>query len=627
MKKTLMPEWLPYALLALASVALALIAGWSSYGERINRNFLDLYFRQRGPQPAASADHDIVIVALDDATLARFGALPLPRSVLAQAIRTILNSQPRLLAVDLILSDASAADSDQSLAAALRSSRPVVLATALETAPGGRWLNPLPDFSSVSAAIGHVHADPDPDGVNRRILLAKQGGRERYWALALESYRLLQGSSPPLITETNDDLVVAGPAAPGTEVHIPARRNDERSLWINFAGGNDTFPQISLTSLMDQDVHAALRDKIVFLGVTAQGAGDRLFTPFSSGLGMPGVEIHSNALHTLLSGKFLLPAAPSAVLLALFFISLLTAASLAWLHGPRLAIALAVIGVAVLAAPYLLFLQGSIWPGFLLLGQWVTASAACGSYRLLVVGRKLSESEIRRRRSQQQFEMAAHEIRSPLMAIQGSSELLQRYHLDDAKREQMTGLIFQESQRMGRLVERFLSAERLTAGEMELRPAPLNLPALAATVVDQLRAAADRKSIQLHCSANGVESEINADRELLEMAIYNLLTNAIKYCPSGSAVDLILDQNPKGIAVQVADNGPGMDKEECRHIFDRFYRTDTAQRSGAPGYGLGLFIAREIALHHGGDLTVESSLGAGSRFTIYLPCGISEGRT
>jgi signal transduction histidine kinase len=116
--------------------------------------------------------------------------------------------------------------------------------------------------------------------------------------------------------------------------------------------------------------------------------------------------------------------------------------------------------------------------------------------------------------------------------------------------------------------------------------------------------------------------EIDADPELLEFAVSNLITNAVKYSPSGTQVRLNWESDGEHVAIHIADSGPGMAAEESRHVFDRFYRTDSAERSENPGFGLGLAIAREIAIHHGGEIRVESQRGAGSRFTILLPAKI-----
>jgi signal transduction histidine kinase len=154
---------------------------------------------------------------------------------------------------------------------------------------------------------------------------------------------------------------------------------------------------------------------------------------------------------------------------------------------------------------------------------------------------------------------------------------------------------------------------------MELRRAPLDLAGLLAATAERIRPAAERKGIRLIHKGELSGAEIEGDPELLEFAISNLLTNAVKYSPAGTAVTLALERDGDQALLHVSDQGPGMTAEESRRIFDRFYRTEAAQVSEHPGFGLGLAIAREIASHHGGDLRVESTPGAGSRFTLALP--------
>jgi len=606
-----------YFLLGLLCLAISLLAAWSSYATRINDDFYDLYFHQRGARPASD---NIVIVAIDDATLNRYGLLPLNRSLLARAVKAIQRARPRVLAIDLLLTDVSSPEADRDLESAIAGEPHPVLSTALEANTGARWLLPLPQFAAVAAATGHVHADPDGDGVSRQVLLEKHAERQRYWALALECLRVEMGAPQVPITETAGALEVEG--AGNRRVIVPAKWASGRAMLINYAGREGAFPQIGMSRLLDDPAVAeTLRDKIVFLGVTAQGTGDRYFTPFSFGVGMPGVEIHANILHTLLTGQFLLPAGNLAVALTVFAIGTATAAALVIFHGPALIAVLVTFAAAVLGGPYWLFLKGHVWPAFSLVVPFFVTLLVCGVYQLLKARRTASESEAKRRRSQQQFEMATHEIRTPLTAIQASSELLTRYPLDDAKRKQMLDLIYDESQRLGKLVERFLSVERLAAGEMELKRLPVDLSSVVSATIERLRAAAERKRITLVRDDMISKAEIEGDPELLEFAISNLVNNAVKYSPAGTSVRLTLECDRGRTRIHVSDSGSGLTAEESRKIFDRFYRTESAKRSEAPGFGLGLAVAREIARHHGGDLELKSKPGSGSRFTISLPAG------
>ena len=513
MKRMNLKSRVSYLLVVFLCLFLSLAAGSTTYATRIDHYFYDQYFHQRGPQrPSAQ----IVIVAIDDATLARYGALPLNRSLLARAIRAIQQAHPLVIAIDILLTDASTAQADGELEQALGGEPRPVLATALEATSGDHWLAPLPQFVSAAGAVGHVHADPDPDGVSRHVLLEKWIGRERYWALALECLRSpTSGAARPPITEMENALEIPAAGNSGAAT-IPARRTTGRAMLINYAGSEGAFPRISLARVLDGPALGdELQGKVVLIGGTAQASGDRLFTPYSNAVAMPGVEIHANILHTLLGREFLLPASDRSAALGVLAIAAATAFALAWFHGAGLVAVLIAIGAAVLGGPYWLFLKGQAWPAFSLLVPFGTTLVGCGTYQLLAARRGFAESESRRRRSQQQFEMATHEIRTPLAAIQASSELLNRYPLDEAKRRQMIELIYDESQRLGKLVERFLSIERLSAGEIELRRVPVNLAAVVGSTIERLQAAAGRKRIVLLREDAIADAPIEGDPELL----------------------------------------------------------------------------------------------------------------
>ena len=294
-------QLLGFAVLVTLSLLAVTALGWSAYGTQMNQHAADLLFRLRGEQKAGV--ERIAIVAIDDETLARFGNLPLDRSLVAAALTRICSGRPNVIALDLLFPEPSNPEADQALLGALRACPQTVLAGGLvkedpaDPQPA-RWLHPLPPFAEAAAAIGHVHADPDLDGVSRRILLAKSVAGERRWALALEALRIQTGQSGPVV-EDERTLAVSSHM-------IPASRERQRALLINYAGGEGVFPRYSLGQVATGEVASdTFAGRAVLLGVTAQGAGDRLFTPFSSpGRGMPGVEIHAHILHMLMTDSF-----------------------------------------------------------------------------------------------------------------------------------------------------------------------------------------------------------------------------------------------------------------------------------------------------------------------------------
>jgi two-component system phosphate regulon sensor histidine kinase PhoR len=106
---------------------------------------------------------------------------------------------------------------------------------------------------------------------------------------------------------------------------------------------------------------------------------------------------------------------------------------------------------------------------------------------------------------------------------------------------------------------------------------------------------------------------------LLEQAVVNLVDNAVKYSPEGSAVEVGLAETPEEIVIFVTDHGPGVPREHLPRLFERFYRVDKARSRDLGGTGLGLAIVKHIAQAHGGRVSVESRVGQGSTFRIHLP--------
>ena len=137
----------------------------------------------------------------------------------------------------------------------------------------------------------------------------------------------------------------------------------------------------------------------------------------------------------------------------------------------------------------------------------------------------------------------------------------------------------------------------------------------------RVRPIADRKNILLT-----VDSQVNAtvvgDRELMEYAVYNLLTNAVKYSPADTEIHVGAEHRGAELRLSVRDQGIGMDSKELKSIFKKFYRTQRAEASGEAGTGIGLSIVEQIVAHHGGRMEVTSEPGKGSCFTMVLVASI-----
>jgi signal transduction histidine kinase len=556
-----------------------------------------------------SGQHDTwtpqsAVVAIDEATLEAGHGMRGIRTILAQTLDRLAVAEPKAVALDVTLHDEVDPAEDARLEASLRATRNLILPCQLALA-GEKWEDPAPRFRALGA-LGHVHTEGDRiDGVSRQIILEQVAGGERRWALSLQALGVTLGAGNP--EESPDDVTVGN-------ILIPAPRQGGRPLLIRYLRAG-TIPTISA---LDIDRHREeLRGKTVFLGVTAlSAANDRLVNPY--GVNFPGVEMHAQAFETMAHGKFLVPASNTMSLLVC--VSLAIAAGLSfWLLAGWRAYVLIVplLAAAHYFLPVQFFAHGIVLPYVAPVAVAWLSSIGAATYRHFIVRGQLRKSESEKSRYQQAIHWAAHEMRTPLTAIQGSSELMTRYSLPDAKRSELSLMINSESKRLARIISTFLDVERLAEGQMELKQETLAVTDLVDICMERARPLAERKHIGMILDS-AVEGTLLGDRELLEYALYNLLTNAVKYSPPDTEIHVYSELAGSELRLAVRDQGIGMDAKEIKSVFQKFYRTKRAEDSGETGTGIGLSIVEQIVFRHGGRIEVTSTPGKGSCFTMII---------
>ncbi len=603
-------KWLARGLYVLGLVAVAPFLVWNSFTQQLNAALYDTLLRLRRPAHSSGV-REVVLVAIDDETAARYGPLPLRRDRLAAGLDRLFSFEPKVLALDLLLSEPSDPAADAALAGALRKFPRASVAAGIrsDTGAAAKWIWPLKGLSEC-CRVAHVHAAQDGDGNVRTIALEQAAGGRRLWALAVEAAGLALGGQRPLEAAEHVEL---------GSVRIPARA-DDRVLTINYAGPEGTFTRVSFASLLDGKVRSAVfHNKIVIVGVTAQGGGDRLFTPVSSGIGMSGVEIHANAVRTILDRAFLSPAGVVAEAIALLSIAAAAVLAIGTLRGVRLVL---VLGAIALALP--VFCVGSleggrIWPLGSLIAAFAVSAGVAGAGEYAAVTLELRRSEAKRQDYAFRLQAIAHEIKTPLTAIQGTSEMISGELVPERQRVEMAGLIHRESKRLTAIIQAFLDVERMAAGTLKLQKQDVDLRAVCEEVLERARFYAARKASRIE--ADVPELKIQADPELLSFAVYNLLTNAVKYSPKRSSILLAAREEDGHVLLSVTDQGYGIAPAEQKRIFERFYRLKRDEAGPESGSGLGLALVKEITVQHGGRVLVESKPGAGSRFTLALPKG------
>jgi signal transduction histidine kinase len=588
-----------YILVLTGSLLIAVAGGWTTLAERMDRDAYDWMSRA---QPAATASTQSVVLAFDERTLAATGGMRQIRTSLARVLERVNAGGPAVVAIDIILHDAGDPVENDRLAAVLQKTRSLVLASDL-IPDSGVWENPLPAFRKSAEAVGHIHAAPDP--ISRVLPLELAGGRDRRWAMSLEAARLKLGAK---ITETPKELELGG-------IRIPGERNTARAMYVRY---REDIPVISAADVLaERGLASRFRDKVIFVGVTAQTAArDRLVTPLDRS--MSGVEILAQAFETIMSGQFLRPAPLSLVVLICIIFTMLSGLVFALLSGWPAYLAGASVILLAHITPHVVFSNGIILPYLAVVwSAWLSAVTAA-AWQYFVVRRQLARSESDKQRYQEAIHFVTHEMRSPLTAIQGSSEMMGRYNLTEEKRRQMAQMINSESKRLAKMIQTFLDIERLTDGQTEIRRDTFELEDVLQSCVERARVLADRKQISL-----AVEKPepftLEGDRELMEYALYNLLTNAVKYSPGETLVTVSVRRDGADVRINVADQGMGMDEKELRNIGRKFYRTKKAEASGEAGTGIGLSLVQQIVTHHQGRMEVSSSPGVGSCFTMVLP--------
>ena len=589
-------QTLKYAGVVAVCLAGGMVAGW--FAEGIDHQIYDALTRRTRPLEQAP---QAVVVAIDEATLAARGGQRNYRSILAEALDAMAPARPKAVAIDMILADPGDPAEDARLEASMRATPNLILASPLVN---GKWEDPLPRFQALARAVGQVNLEPDRlDGVGRQIPLEEVAGKDRRWALALEAYRIANGVE---IIESPEDLQIGATIVPA------ARADSRRPLLIRYLP-----PEGILTvSVLEVRHHLeTLRGKVVFLGVTALGARDRLLNSYRQNV--PGVEVHAHAFETLARGRFLAHASNSTAFGLSLAFAALAGLIFAFLEGwAAYAAAGVVLVVATLGLPLEFFGRGVVLPFAPVAVAWLSVAGAA-TYQHVFVRRQLRRTESEKSRYQQAIHWAAHEMRTPLTAIQGSSEIMTRYHLPEEKRNQLNEMINSESKRLSRIITMFLDVERLAEGQMELKHESFEAADVVETCLGRVRPIAGQKRISVSLEG-AVAGTLVGDRELMEYALYNLLTNAVKYSPAGTEVHVVGEFGGGELRLGVRDQGMGMDSKELKKILTKFYRTQSAEASGEVGTGIGLSIVDQIVAHHGGRIDVTSTPGKGSCFTMVL---------
>lgn len=366
----------------IAAIIFTLLFQTLGLFELLEYQSFDLRFRLRGPKIVT--DSGIVLVTIDDQSfLSLKHKWPFPRSYFARAIQNLADAGAALIIIDIEFTEPSNINpyDDQNLTQVIRHFPLVILAGKLVTEYGSyqtvnRYaMKPLPDFIAAGAQWAYANVNLDADGFIRRYNLFQDVHGKKYFPLVIEALQYLQKLSPDDIIADNNGRFIVG------KLVIPRYQND--TMLINYAGPANHFPTYSFANILDDQQFTLpdpdedtdifdtwkesgmFKNKIVFIGASAEELQDNKFTPFFAFAGikqkMPGVEMHANALHTILKQDFIEPASSWVVFLIIIIstgIAFILSEKLRPVSGLIVGIGVA-IGYFMLC--YLLFARMNIW--------------------------------------------------------------------------------------------------------------------------------------------------------------------------------------------------------------------------------------------------------------------------
>jgi two-component system sensor histidine kinase VicK len=235
--------------------------------------------------------------------------------------------------------------------------------------------------------------------------------------------------------------------------------------------------------------------------------------------------------------------------------------------------------------------------------------------------RDITEQKKDEQRKDDFIAMVSHELKTPLTSLTAYLQLMQRSALasESTRQQQTTEKSLKQVHRMNALISGFLDISRLDSGRMSLHKSKFDLQTLFNELQEEMTGSIHMHQIIFKSPAS---LHIYADREKISQVIQNLVGNAMKYSPMGTNVTISYSGcNGNNVEIYITDEGIGIAKEDQEHIFERFYRVKNSQTGSIAGFGIGLYLCREIVELHLGTITLSSNIGVGTTFIVTVPIG------
>ncbi len=621
--------WYEWLLIGLAASVVLFLAERAQMFDRTEHLIYDF----AAPRHAVPPNKDIVIVGIDNDSLAAIGRWPWPRERHAEVIARLKAAGAKIILYDVLFIEPT--PSDASVASAIAGRPPVYLPILFDVpGPNGKAykiLRPNPRIAAAATGLGIVNLEMDNDGRARRIEIKAMDERRWIPHLTELAYREIRGAPSPTYLRASSD----GPVV---------------SIAFNDVGRFRTVSFVEV--LRGKTPTEVLRGKTVIVGATATGLGDLYPVPGSSAL-MSGAEVQANMLSSLLAGRFIKPIGRNwVVIVSLLPLWLLMLAF--WRLSPTQALLLTIGMMTALFVGSILALA--------LTGYWIPPVAALvgpaivyplwGWRRLTAVtyfidteidallaqsalspslidgrgGDRISEGTERLHQiialmqksaveRQEMLQFLSHDMRSPQASIIALLEGETRRDLSGRERE-VHARIRRYAETTLNLADNFVQLARLESQPAEMEP--VDISDAMAQAIDmtwpQARAAdvlIDRRAAQ------EMDLWVLGDAAALVRAFVNLLSNAVNASPKNGTIRCAVVRDGDHVLASVSDEGPGLPPARRADPFARFGYTRLA--TGARGSGLGLAYVAAVARQSGGDVSYAEGASGGAHFTMRLP--------
>ena len=213
----------------------------------------------------------------------------------------------------------------------------------------------------------------------------------------------------------------------------------------------------------------------------------------------------------------------------------------------------------------------------------------------------------------------SHELKTPMTTIAGFIDGILDGTIPPERESYYLRTVSQEVKRLSRLVRTMLDLSRIDSGELRLRPARFDLTNTILTAILTFEKPIEDKHLEIRGLENAESLFVNGDPDMIHQVVYNLFENAVKFTNPGGYIEIHTQDGPDRVTMTVRNSGHGIEPDEIRMIFDRFYKTDKSRSQDKNGMGLGLYIVKTIIHLHGGEITVSSIVDQYTQFSFWLP--------